>query len=82
MGDGSLCYACGKRHDNARMIDGMWLQSEEYRSACEARFLLTKSVRWRLAYLDKVEEKRGNKAKRQLMDDMNVQIEKAIEGRK
>jgi hypothetical protein len=35
-----------------------------------------------MAYLDKVEEKRGNNAKRQLMDDINVQIEKAIESRK
>ena len=76
MGDGSLCYACGQRHDNARMIDGMWLQSEEYRRACEARYLLTKSVRWRQSYLEKVEEQRGNNAKRQLMDDMNEHLRK------
>jgi hypothetical protein len=58
------------------MIDGMWIHSEEYRRACEARFLLTKSVKWRQAYLERVEEKRGASAKRQLMDDMNEYLRK------
>jgi hypothetical protein len=71
MGDGSLCYACNKRHDNARMIDGMWIHSEEYRRACEAKYVLSrKSKKVRQEYLSLVEQKRGEVARRELEQEI------------
>lgn len=60
----NVCFACGKRHDNARLVtlpDGsvVGLQSREYTLYCEAQTVLSWTKPRRTEYLERVEKARG-----------------------
>ena len=70
-----VCFACGKRHDNARLVtlpDGsiVGLQSREYALHCEAMTVLRWPIKKRREHLEQVEKARGMPAKRELEDEI------------
>jgi len=72
-----LCRGCGRLHVGARLVklpDGREVgsYSEEFRQYNEAAWVLRKkrSRRTRIEYLDAVGEKRGEKARQALRDEM------------
>ena len=70
-----VCFACGERHDNARLVtlpDGavVGLQSREYALHCEAVTVLRWPIKKRREHLEQVEKARGMAAKRELEDEL------------
>jgi len=71
------CYGCGHIHPGSRLIklsDGRVVgsYSDDYRRYCEAVWVLKKkrSRRTRIEYLDAVAERRGEKARQELREEM------------
>lgn len=71
------CYGCGHIHPGSRLIelsDGRVVgsYSDDYRRYCEAVWVLKKkrSKRTRIEYLDAVAERRGEKARQELREEM------------
>lgn len=71
------CYGCGDIHPGSRLIelsDGRVVgsYSDDYRRYCEAVWVLKKkrSKRTRIEYLDAVAERRGEKARQELREEM------------
>jgi len=59
----NVCHACGKRHDNARLMtlpDGtvVGMQSKEWKLHCEAKTVLSWPKIRRTEYLERVEKAR------------------------
>jgi len=70
-----VCFACGQRHDNARLVtlaDGsvVGLQSREYALHCEAVTVLRWPIKKRREHLEQVEKARGMAARRELEQEM------------
>jgi len=69
-----VCFACGRRHDNARLISlptgPVGLQSKEYALHCEAKTVLRWSLKKRREHLENVEKARGMAARRELEDEL------------
>jgi len=69
-----VCFACGRRHDNARLISlptgTVGLQSREYALYCEAQTVLRWSLKKRREHLEQVEKARGMPARRELEEEM------------
>jgi hypothetical protein len=69
-----VCFACGRRHDNARLISlptgTVGLQSREYALYCEAQTVLRWPLRKRREHLEQVEKARGMPARRELEEEM------------
>ena len=70
-----VCFACGERHDNARLVtlpNGavVGLQSREYALHCEAVTVLRWPIKKRREHLEQVEKARGMAAKRELEDEL------------
>ena len=70
-----VCFACGERHDNARLVtlpDGavVGLQSREYALHCEAVTVLRWPIKKRREHLEQVEKARGLAARRELENEI------------
>ena len=70
-----VCFACGQRHDNARLItlpDGtqVGLQSKEYALYCEAKTVLSWTKPRRTEYLERVEQARGQAGREALAKEI------------
>lgn len=70
-----VCFACGQRHDNARLVtlpDGsvVGLQSREYALHCEAITVLRWPIKKRREHLEQVEKARGMAARLELEDEL------------
>ena len=70
-----VCFACGKRHDNARLVhlpDGsvVGLQSKAYTLYCEAKTVLSWTKPKRTEYLEQVEKARGAAGREELAKEI------------
>jgi hypothetical protein len=83
MGDGTridtdgrdVCYACGKLHDNARLMrlpDGseVGLQSKAYALYCESKTVLSWTKARRTEYMERVEKARGTSGREELAKEI------------
>jgi len=83
MGDGTrtdadgrdVCFACGQRHDNARLVTLpdkkiVGLQSKEYALYCEAITVLSWTKVRRTEYLERVEKARGVAGREELAKEI------------
>jgi len=83
MGDGTrtdadgrdVCFACGQRHDNARIVTlpdktEVGLQSKEYALYCEAITVLSWTKVRRTEYLERVEKARGIAGREELAKEI------------
>lgn len=71
----NVCFACGKRHDNARLVtlpDGtvVGLQSKAYTLYCEAQTVLSWTKTKRTEYLERVEKARGVAGREELAKEI------------
>jgi hypothetical protein len=70
----NVCFACGRRHDNARLISlptgTVGLQSREYALYCEAQTVLRWPIKKRREHLENVEKARGMPARRELENEI------------
>ena len=70
-----VCFACGERHDNARLVtllDGsvVGLQSKAYTIYCEAQTVLSWTKPKRTEYLERVEKARGIAGREELAKEI------------
>lgn len=75
-----VCFACGERHDNARLVtlpDGsvVGLQSKEYTLYCEAKTVLSWTKTKRTEYMERVEKARGAAGREALAKEIWRQYE-------
>ena len=70
-----VCFACGERHDNARLVtlpagSVVGLQSKAYTLYCEAQTVLSWTKPRRTEYLEQVEKARGSAGREELAKEI------------